>query len=133
MLVLDTDVVSNLMRRRPSPNLKSQLAEAHAAGQTLHTTTITLGELCYGAYKANRIELFELAIQILSSVQILDFDQPSAQHYGRLRADFERQGIRLADPDLRIASTVLTHTATLVTGNIRHFERIPELSLSNWL
>lgn len=40
---------------------------------------------------------------------------------------------RLDEPDLRIASIVLASGLTLVTGNVRHFGRVPGLSVENWL
>ena len=46
---------------------------------------------------------------------------------------FERAGLRLADPDLRIAAIVTAHDATLVTGNVRHFAGVPGLAVENWL
>jgi tRNA(fMet)-specific endonuclease VapC len=57
----------------------------------------------------------------------------AAEIYGRLRSDLERKGTPLADPDLRIAATALAHTATLITGNVRHCGRIPGLSVEDWL
>jgi tRNA(fMet)-specific endonuclease VapC len=45
----------------------------------------------------------------------------------------ERPGKRLDDPDLRIVATVLAHEATLITGNTRHFQRVPGLRHENWL
>jgi len=42
-------------------------------------------------------------------------------------------GQRLDDPDLRIAAICVAHDLTLVTGNVRHFERVPGLRVENWL
>jgi tRNA(fMet)-specific endonuclease VapC len=131
MIVLDTDVVSDLMRPRPSPSLVARLAEIPVTEQS--TTSVTIGELAYGANRVERPELYERAMRLLSGVPVLSFDQDAAEHYGRIRSDLERSGTRLADPDLRIAATVLAHQATLVTGNIRHFTRVPGLTVHNWL
>ena len=57
----------------------------------------------------------------------------AAAVYGTLRADLERRGMRLDDPDLRVASIALARDLTLVTGNVRHFERVPGLRVENWL
>ena len=51
----------------------------------------------------------------------------------QLRAELERQGRRLDEPDLRIASIALSRQLTVVTGNVRHFRRVPELAVENWL
>ena len=64
---------------------------------------------------------------------VLPFNEAAAEIYGALRADLERIGKRLDDPDLRIASIALSRDLTLVTGNVRHFERVPGLRIENWL
>ena len=53
--------------------------------------------------------------------------------YGRLRAELERNGRPLAEPDLRIAAIALARELTLVSGNARHFGRVPGLRVENWL
>ena len=57
----------------------------------------------------------------------------AATVYGRLRANLERDGTPMAEPDLRVAATCLRHDATLATGNLRHFERVPDLRVEDWL
>jgi tRNA(fMet)-specific endonuclease VapC len=131
LIVLDTDVVSNLMRPRPSAQLVRRLAEIDASEQA--TTAITIGELAYGAQHAARPELYERAVGLLSGVCVLPFDRDVAERYGGIRHELEREGRRLPDPDLRIAATALVHGAVLVTGNLRHFERVPGLGCEDWL
>jgi tRNA(fMet)-specific endonuclease VapC len=131
MIVLDTDVVSDLMRPRPSAQLVERLAAIDAAEQA--TTAITIGELAYGAQHADRPELYERAVRLLSGARVLPFDRDAAERYGSIRDELEREGRRLPDPDLRIAATALAHGAVLITGNIRHFERVPGLGCEDWL
>ena len=64
---------------------------------------------------------------------IVPFDADAARQYGETRAFLERQGTRLADPDLRIAATALSRDLIMVTGNTRHFNRVPGLAVENWL
>lgn len=130
MIVLDTDAVSHLMRPRPSPALIGLLAERTLEEQG--TTAITLGELAYGAFRVDRPELYSRALGLLAGFRILSFDEAAAERYGFVRSYLEARGERLDDPDLRIAATVLAHSGTLVTGNTRHFERIPELDVRSW-
>ncbi|MGH9128911.1 MAG: PIN domain-containing protein [Acidimicrobiales bacterium] len=131
MIVLDTDVVSNLMRPRPAPGLAERLVAVPLVEQ--RTTTVTLGELAYGAYRVDRPELYERAVRVLAGVEVLDFDRQAAGHYGRVRSALERLGTRLADPDLRIAATVLAHGGVLITGNLAHFGRVPGLLAEDWI
>ncbi len=131
MIVFDTDAISELMRPRPSTTLVERLAGVPVGEQA--TTAITLGELAYGAHKAGRPALYRRAVRLLHGVQILGFDRPAAEQYGTLRASLERDGLRLADPDLRIAAIAAVHRATLISGNRRHFDRIPGLSVEDWI
>ena len=131
MIVVDTDVLSELMRARPSPVLTARLERVPVVEQA--TTAITLGELAYGARKAGRPALYQRAVELLRGVRVLDFDRAAAERYGALRAQLERAGLRLADPDLRIAAIVTARRATLVTGNVRHFARVPGLAVEDWL
>lgn len=66
-------------------------------------------------------------------IQILPFDRASREIYGSLRADLERSGTPLAEPDLRIAAIALTNNLTVVTGNVRHFSRVCELRVESWI
>lgn len=64
---------------------------------------------------------------------ILPFDERAAEAYGPLRAGLEAEGRRLDEPDLRIASIALSQRLTVVSGNVRHFGRVPDLAVENWL
>ena len=131
MIVLDTDVISELMRPRPSSRLLARLGDVAVREQA--TTAITLGELAYGARKAGRPALYDRAIQLLHGVRILDFDRPAAERYGELRLLLERTGRGLADPDLRIAAIAAANRRKLITGNPRHFVRVPDLIVEDWI
>lgn len=131
MIVLDTDVVSDLMRPKPSPALVARLAEVSASEQS--TTAVTLGELAYGANRAKRPELYTRAMGLLKGTRVFPFDRDAAEHYGHIRCELERAGARLADPDLRIAAIVLAQSATLISGNVRHFGRVSGLTVQDWM
>ncbi len=98
------------------------------------TTAITLGELLCGTARRGSAEL-EARVRelIVGAADILPFDTQAAETYGPLRARLEREGQRIDEPDLRIASIVLSRGMTLVTGNVRHFGRVPGLLVENWL
>lgn len=70
---------------------------------------------------------------IAGAAGVLPFDAAAAEVYGPLRARLESEGRRLDEPDLRIASVALSRGLTLITGNVRHFSRVPDLSVENWL
>lgn len=128
----DTDVLSAVLRRDPPLHLIRRIAQVPVARQ--FTTSITLGELLYGALKRPRPGLMERVRDIvLRAAEILPFDEAAAEYYGSLRVDLERQGRRLPEPDLRIASIALSRKLVLVTDNVRHFARVPDLAVENWL
>ena len=128
----DTDALSATLRRDPPMHLIRRLARTPARHQ--FTTAINAGELLYGAEKKGSPELAARVRELLEgSVGILPFDMEAACVYGSLRADLEASGRRLAEPDLRIASIALAHDLVLVTGNVRHFGRVPGLAIENWL
>ena len=132
MYCFDTDVLSATMRRDPPLALIRRLALVPPAQQ--HTTAITIGELVYGAVRAARDDLADrIRAMVDEAVIVLPFDEAAATVYGRLRVELERAGLPLAGPDLRIASIALAHGMTLVTGNGKHFERVPSLRVENWL
>ena len=100
-----------------------------------YTSAITVGELIYGAYRSNRPEYFldKLEQIVWPNVSVLAFDETAARIYGQLRAQMDKLGTPVSEPDLRIASIAMAHKLILVTGNERHFSRIPSLQIQNWL
>ena len=70
---------------------------------------------------------------ILDALPIVSFDTSAAHQYGELRAQLEAAGRTLGEADLRIASTALAYDLVVVTGNGRHFSRVPGLAVENWL
>jgi tRNA(fMet)-specific endonuclease VapC len=128
----DTDVLSATIRPAPPLHLIRRLATV--APQDQFTTSITVGELIYGARRIGREDLSRRVEQIVRRAQtVLPFDLTAARAFGALKAVLERRGTPLAEPDLRIASIVLSRSLILVTRNVRHFQRVPELSVENWI
>ncbi len=132
--LLDTDTLSGLMRNAPPPSLLRRVAAVPPEEQA--TSSITLGELVYGAAwlgqrGAGLLERIETVLT--ANLPVLPFDDRSARQYGRLRATLKAEGKPTGDPDLRIASIALAHGLIVVTGNVRHFERVPSLVVENWL
>ena len=133
MFLFDTDTLSQILRRDPSPSLLVRMAAVPQEEQ--FTTAITVGEMVYGAERSSRREylLRQFEERLWPVVRVLPFDLAAGQTYGRLRVVLERAGAPLAEPDLRIASIAVTHGLTVVTGNVRHFSRVPGLQVENWI
>tara|TARA_Y100000310_G_scaffold236388_1_gene239548 strand:+ start:150 stop:491 length:342 start_codon:yes stop_codon:yes gene_type:complete len=99
------------------------------------TSAINVGELLFGAYRSPNRNAFLQQVEslIFPSFEVLPFELRAADVYARVRATLEREGRPLADADLRIAAVAIVNDLTLVTGNVRHFTRIPDLRIENWI
>ena len=134
MYLLDTDILSNLMKRSPSSALVATVARVPPDEQ--FTSSITLGELVYGARRLRErtAMLMEKIDNVLvPNLPVLAFDTSAARRYGEIRAELERLGTPIGDADTRIAAIALSRGLKVVTANERHFRRVPGLETENWL
>jgi tRNA(fMet)-specific endonuclease VapC len=132
MFCFDTDVLSAVIGRDPPLALIRRLAQTPPEQQ--FTTAVTLGELLYGAAKRGSATLTNKVRElVIGALLVLPFDERAAEVYGPLRARLESEGRRLDEPDLRIASIALSRGLIVVTANVRHFGRVPDLKVENWL
>ena len=94
-----------------------------------------MGELYKGAFRspAARRHLENIESRVLPAITVLPFDVATARLYGQIQASLETAGRPLADADLQIAATALVHDLELVTGNLKHFARVPGLRTSSSL
>jgi len=131
--LFDTDAISELLRPRPLPRYVEWLRSVPREEQ--FTSAVTVGELYKGAYRSSARErhLENIERRVLPAVTVLPYDTATARVFGRVRASLESAGTLLADADLQIAATALHHGLELVTGNLRHFERVPGLVINRIL
>lgn len=128
----DTDIISATIKPSPPMHLLRRLATVPAQDQ--FTTAITVGELIYGARRVDRPGLTEKVEQLVRAAQtVLSFDTRAARVFGELKASLERRGMPIAEPDLRIAAITLSRGLVLVTRNVKHFGRVPDLTVENWI
>lgn len=125
MIVLDTNVVSELMRPVPSHVVEGWLRSRSAS--ELFTTSITLAEIGYGLARlpdSHRRELLEAAAAEVFSAfaeQVLAFDALAAEQYGHVVVQRDRVGAPMEGFDAQIASICRARDATLATRNVRDF------------
>jgi len=129
--LLDTNICIALIRYQPGALIQRLLAEPPGE---VGISAITLAELAHGAEKSARPEQNRSALaQFLLPLEVAAFDQTAAQAYGWIRAHLERTGQRIGAMDLLIAAHALGLATTLVTNNLREFQRVPELRVEDWL
>jgi predicted nucleic acid-binding protein len=127
--LLDTDAISEVLKKRPAPGYLRWLAQLPRAEQ--FTSAIVIGEMFRGAFRSAEPlrHLENIESRVLSVVTVLPYDVAVARVYGQIQAGLSRLGRTIADADLQIAATALHHGLEVVTGNLRHFERIPGVRL----
>ncbi len=131
--LFDTDAISEVLRSRPLPGYVEWLETVPRDQQ--FTSAVVVGELYKGAFRSSARDrhLENIDERVLPAVTVLPYDTGVARVFGQIRARLEQTGQILPDADLQIAATALYHGLQLVTGNLRHFERVPELEISSVL
>ena len=128
--LLDTDICIYIAKRKPAGVL-TRLERLRPGDVGM--SVVTYLELVYGAYKSQQAEANLARIKQLSHlIPVQALDAPAATHYGRLRAGLEKSGSPIGAYDLLIAAHALALGLTLVTNNVREFQRLPGLRLENW-
>ena len=102
--------------------------------ENITTTIISKAELYFGAYNSKFQTENLNAIKTLSDkLWILDFNDKSALIFGKLKAELKSQGKILLDFDIMISSIAIAYNLILVTNNTKHYARIPDLRIENWI
>ena len=97
-----------------------------------YVSEITIAELYYGASKSNRREDHIKDVEfIANNFEILPIF-PVLELYGDIRAELEQQGNPIDDFDILIGSTALINQLVMVTDNVRHLGRLPNIIIENW-
>lgn len=128
--LLDTNILIYVLSGR-YPQLRShvdRLAPGRAA-----TSVVVCGELHYGIARSARREDALLRLgALLELVPELPLPSNAAEHYGDIRAELATRGTPTGANDLWIAAHARAAGLTLVTNNVREFERVNGLKLENW-
>lgn len=128
--LLDTDICIYWLNGRQS--VKDKLL---AAGwEQVAISVITQAELYYGAYNSSRVaENLKRVDDFVKQLLILPLREATLKRFGALKTQLRQSGQPLPDFDLLIASVALVENHVLVTNNTRHYQRIPDLQLENWV
>ncbi|MFN2581797.1 MAG: type II toxin-antitoxin system VapC family toxin [Candidatus Dormibacteria bacterium] len=131
MVVLDTDTLSALSREHDDGRIGGRLRRLPTSDHA--TTAITVGEIVFGSHRARRPAIYITARRLLDRMHVLPFDDYAAEAFGVLKSGLTRRGELIAEADMRIAAITLVHDATLITGNTKHFARVPHLKVADWI
>lgn len=138
MIILDTNVVSELMRTKPDSNVISWLGKQKTSG--LYITAITvaeigrgLGRLPKGKRKSSLEAAFNKFTKEAFGERILSFDLQAAQLYGTLAAQREKAGMHVDAVDLLIAAIALNHQAQIASRNTGDFSGCGISLINPWL
>lgn len=128
--MLDTNIAIYVIKRRPPEALAT--FNQHA-GQ-LCISSITLAELMHGVEKSAKPDHNLRQVEDFTSrLTVLEYGNKAAAHYGDIRAVLERKGTPIGVNDLHIAGHARSEGLTLVTNNLKEFERVEALRLENWV
>ena len=137
-MVLDTNVVSELMR--PAPNAAVLAWLNNQTADTLWLNSVVVSELLYGIARLpdgkRRAQMAQNVQSMLDedfSGRVLSFDLEAAVVYADLVAMRERQGLPMNVADAQIAAICLAHGATLATRNTKHFEGLGLTLMNPWV
>lgn len=128
--MLDTNIVIYTIKNRPS-KLKALFKQN--IGQ-MCISSITFGELVYGAEKSTQTERNLADIEAMAArLEIMPFDTLAATHFGQLRAELAKSGKQIGPYDQMIAGHARSLGLILVTNNAKEFKRVPGLRIDNWI
>jgi tRNA(fMet)-specific endonuclease VapC len=130
--LLDTNVLSEVVRKRPEPSVLARLREI--APGAAFTSVVCVTELRYGARRRPGADtLWErIAREVLSRVRVLPLGEAEALRAGDFLAELEAAGEPIGVEDVLIGATALVGSLTVATRNVRHFRRLPGLAVESW-
>jgi tRNA(fMet)-specific endonuclease VapC len=128
--LLDTNIISDIIRN------PAGLAARHIEQmdpKDICTSIVVAAELRYGCAKRGSAKLFAKVEAVLETIPVLPLDVPVDSEYGGIRSALEAAGQTIGLNDVLIGAHAHALGLTLVTDNMREFNRIPGLSVENWL
>ncbi len=132
MYLIDTNVLSELVKRKPNQNLIAKIKVIPSP--SLYTASVCVMELRYGALRRGNPGDLWLNIQqrIISKLRILDFSYNEAMKAAEVLHELYSIGKPIGIEDVMIGSIALSHGLTVVSANTKHFSQIPNLRVENW-
>lgn len=127
--MIDTNIAIYTLKNRPA---RVRAAFKKHSGE-ICISSVSMGELIYGAEKSARVEQNLSIIEGLGArLKIESFDMKAAMHFGQLRVELAKSGNLIGPYDMMIAGHARALGLILVTNNRREFDRVSGLRVENW-
>lgn len=124
-MLLDTSVIVDIDRGIEEKRMD------HLISLSPHiVSSATVMEISTGFFRSNRKAI--LLDEFISPLTIISIDQKVARKAGKIAANLIERGERIEINDLYIAATALLHEETILTTNVKHYERIDGVEVVNW-
>ncbi len=128
--LLDTNVLSEIVRRKPDPQVLERLRMI--AEEQLFSSEVCAMELRFGASRSAKRKLWNrIESEVLGRVTLLAFDHDAAICAGDIVADLMSQGSPIGVEDVMIGATAKSRGLIVATRNVRHYSRISGLRVEN--
>jgi tRNA(fMet)-specific endonuclease VapC len=130
-MMLDTNICIYIIKQKPLS--VKQKFESFEIGE-LCISSITVSELMYGVYKSQQVKRNLQALEkFLMPFEIVEFDFDAAIAYGKIRSALEKKEQVIGGMDMQIAAHAMSLDMTVITNNVKEFQRVEGLELENWV
>jgi tRNA(fMet)-specific endonuclease VapC len=126
--LLDTDTISFALRGQGG--VATELR--HRPPSEVCTSSVVVGELDLSVARRGSRRLRRQLDRFYSALAVLSYDEEAARRYGRLAATLLDHGVPIGVEDTMVAAQALSRGLTLVTHNLKHFERVKGLRVEDW-
>ena|ERR1051326_1622414 len=124
--LIDTDYVADYLKGyQAATTVLTQLLS-----EGIGISIITFAEVYEGIYYGQNRHQHEVGFRrFVTTTPVLSISRAIARHFALIRGDLRTKGLLIPDPDLYIAATAISHKLTLVTRNLKDYQRIPKLNM----
>ena len=130
MKILDSDILVGILRKNSDAIRKYEEIQKN---ETVLTTVLNAQELLFGALISEKSEEnFKACKELLNELNILLYDQKSMIESVKIQAYLEKTGNHIGLIDEIVAGICTANKATIITRNVEHFSRVPNLEVEKW-
>ena len=129
--LLDTDTLSEIMKGK-NPSVEQHASEYLRTQGQFRFSVITRYEILRGLKSKQAFQQIAIFENKCNKSYIYPVTDEIVVQASEIYAHLHQKGLLISDADILIAATAIVHNLTLITGNVVHFNRIPNLLCNNW-